>query len=382
MGDECPVSVVWDPRFLDYDFGEGHPFTERSRALATKLLEHTGFFAGGHNRLVNSVEPAKEETLLHFHTKPYLSKVRRESSAPEPGMLDQGDTPAFPGVFEASARIVSGTLGALKTVISDPKTHAVNFSGGLHHAAPGRASGFCVFNDIGISISTAFKEGLVGKVAYIDIDAHHGDGVMYGFYTDGRVLDIDFHQDGRTLFPGSGFPQETGEGEGKGVKLNLSLPPGSGDETFIPLFEKVVPACIRDFKPDLIIMQSGIDGHAGDPLAHLNYTAKSYQKAISTLHGLAHEVCGGRILMLGGGGYSPASVPLTLAMEAIMLRGHEPPAHGGALPKEWIEDFKMLIDDEPPRAWGDEPAPITTKRDDSTVPKVLKDLAQHLGRQF
>ncbi|EQD44777.1 Histone deacetylase superfamily, partial [mine drainage metagenome] len=171
--------------------------------------------------------------------------------------LDHGDTPAFPGCFEEAARIVEGTVRAVDFALAE-RGRAFHPAGGLHHAHRDAASGFCIFNDVAVGVERAVSAG--HRVAYLDIDAHHGDGVMYGFYDSGRVLDIDVHQDGRTLFPGTGAVSEIGAGDGEGRKVNVPLPPGAGDETLVPLVARLVPTLLRDFRPDLIVVQHGADG--------------------------------------------------------------------------------------------------------------------------
>ena len=189
--------------------------------------------------------------------------------------LDAGDTPSFSGCFEAAARIAEGAACAVDFTL-EHKAPSFHPAGGLHHAHPDRASGFCIFNDVALAVGRAVAAG--HRVVYIDIDAHHGDGVMYGYYSSGRVLDIDFHQDGRTLFPGTGTTDETGLADGNGLKVNLPLPPGPGDEALGPLFQWIVPPLVRSFRPDLIVVQHGADGHVGDPLTALQYTSRVYRR--------------------------------------------------------------------------------------------------------
>ncbi len=203
------LTVIWDERFRAYDFGAGHPFQMSSRGLAARLLETT-VPDDGTVAWVRDVPPTPATELATFHTPEYLRLVERSSSARHPVFLDTGDTPAFPGCWEASARVVGGTRRGIE-LAREGNAPVLQPGGGLHHAHPDRASGFCIFNDVALGIRHALDAG--DRVAYIDIDAHHGDGVMYGFFDTGRLLDIDFHQDGRTLFPGTGFPSETGQGD-------------------------------------------------------------------------------------------------------------------------------------------------------------------------
>jgi acetoin utilization protein AcuC len=186
--------------------------------------------------------------------------------------------------------------------------HGINISGGLHHAHGDRASGFCVFNDPAMSVAYLKGKYHLEKVMYLDIDAHHGDGVMYGFYSDPRLLDVDFHEDGRYLFPGTGFTHETGEKEGAGLKINIPAPPDTGDEPYLAVFREIVPPLVRAYRHEFILVQCGADSHADDLLAHLQLTTRTYEEILTSMHKLAHEVASGRIVAFGGGGYNPVNV--------------------------------------------------------------------------
>ncbi len=380
----CSHSLVWDEGFLEYDFGPSHPFTERSRALAVELLEASGRPPEPHAlHHIRSVLPASRKTLERFHSPDYLERLEEVSFAPDGRFLDRGDTPAFPGCFAASAHVVGGTLRALGQVLEGHTRHAANLAGGLHHASPGGASGFCILNDAAVAIREALETHRLQRVAYIDIDAHHGDGVMYGLYEDGRVLDIDFHQDGRTLFPGTGFVQETGRADGAGLKVNLPLPPGAGDEALIPLFARVVPPLLRTFRPELIVLQNGVDGHAGDPLAHLQYTMEGYHFIVRRLHELAHELSGGRLLQLGGGGYLAENVARVLASTTASLAGWELPKDPDTpLAESWRASFERRTGYPSPRLWGEGPplnrSPWTHSRQESLVEEIQRALGVSL----
>ena len=250
--------------------------------------------------------PATDDNLLLFHTPEYVSLVRKSSALGE-GYLDFADTPSFRGVYEASLYQVGNTLNGLRLLLEGELDHFFNPVGGLHHAREGTASGFCVFNDAAIAIKLALSRRGIPRVAYVDIDAHHGDGVFYGFETDQRVIIGDVHEDGRFLFPGTGSEDETGKGEAKGTKLNVPLRPGAGDEEFIRAFDRV-EEFVRGFGPSLILLQCGADGLMGDPITNLHYSAAAHAYASKRMHALAHEACGGRILAMGGGGYDPVNV--------------------------------------------------------------------------
>ncbi|MDA4126503.1 MAG: acetoin utilization protein AcuC [Thaumarchaeota archaeon] len=247
-----------------------------------------------------------EEDLLVFHTKEFVDHVKDASKKGE-GQLDSGDTPAFSGMFEASLYPVGNTLMGLRLIFEEKVDHFFNPVGGLHHASPSEARGFCVFNDSAIAISRALNNFKLKKIAYVDIDAHHGDGVYYEFEQDPRVVIGDIHEDGRYLYPGTGAETESGTGSGLGTKMNIALPPGSGDTEFFEAFDRV-EEFVRRSKPEMIFFQCGADGLSGDPITDLRYTGEAHAYASRKLHLLAHEECGGRILAMGGGGYDPANV--------------------------------------------------------------------------
>jgi acetoin utilization protein AcuC len=287
---------------------------------------------------------ATDDELLLFHTADYLDLVKSESSRGG-GFLDAGDTPAFKGCYEASALATGASLTAVDLVMSGKAAHAMNISGGLHHAHPARASGFCIFNDPAVSIAYLKKKYGVKKILYLDVDAHHGDGVMYGFYSDGAVLDIDFHEDGLHLFPGTGFTSEVGKDEGKGLKVNIPLPPFTDDNVYLPLFRDIVPHAVRKFRPEILLLQCGADSHANDLLAHLQLTTRAYLEVTNTVHELAHEVGGGRLVVFGGGGYNQANVARAWVLVAAALTETKLPDH---TPHSWRKLFETLVGEEAP----------------------------------
>ncbi len=385
----CPFTLHWQDGFLRYDFGPDHPFTEVSRHLSVRLLEALGFFRSQWTHSPPLLEdpgpPASREEIETFHTPGYISRLEHISEGTRTVLLDGGDTPGFPGCLDASARIVGGTLRAVDSVLGGGTLHAFQPAGGLHHAAPDRASGFCILNDLAISLHRALEGPRpVERVAYVDVDAHHGDGVMYGFYEDARVLDIDFHQDGRTLFPGTGRMEETGEGCARGFKVNVPLPPLAGDEAFIPLFQRIVPPLLRDYRPGLIVMQTGVDGHVGDPLAHLQYTPRAYEAAVRTVHDLAHELCGGKLVVTGGGGYLASNVTRIYARTAVLLSG-QTLFHGpeGPLPEAWREEFsRRTAGEEAPMSWGEIPPVTPSPWTPRETLRVVQGLERALGREL
>jgi acetoin utilization protein AcuC len=374
------LTVVWDDRYHAYDLGPDHPFSERSRALAADLLASASQTHDPSSiEWIRRVSPAPRSLLETFHRPEYVEYVERASGFMTPILLDAGDTPSFPGCFEEAARIVAGADQALARVMETSRP-AFHPAGGLHHARPERASGFCIFNDVAIAVARAASAG--HRVAYVDIDAHHGDGVMYGFYDSGRVLDIDIHQDGRTLFPGTGFPVESGDGDGAGLKVNAPLPPLSGDEALLPLFRRLVPPLVREFRPEVIVLQHGVDGHVGDALAQLQYTPPAYAEIDATMLALAREVAGGRLLVTGGGGYRPSAVSRVLARAGLLLAGFPAPPDDERLPESWREQYQTAIGEAAPRTWVDPEERVSSGWRPEHEAKLIGELEAALGQRF
>lgn len=304
----CQTAVFFGDALARYGFGGSHPWgTDRIYAFWSKLQgENVG------SVIVVEPELAGEKAALSFHDREYVKLVRAASK--HGGVpLDSGDTPAFEGVFEASLYVVGSTLAALDMAVTGRDRagrkieHAFNPIGGLHHARRDTAGGFCVFNDIGIAIIAAREKYGIKRIAYVDIDAHHGDGVFYEFEDDPLLFFADIHEDGRYLYPGTGSAGETGAGQAAGTKINMPLEPGAGDDDFIAAFGRV-EQFVDNSKPELIILQCGADSLAGDPITHLRYTPKAHRHAADALHRLAHKHCQGRIIALGGGGYNMANI--------------------------------------------------------------------------
>ncbi len=301
----CKLEVAWGYESEQYSFPRGHPLNNTRTELFVNSLRQLSLEKLGSLKLAKPVLATEEEIEL-FHTKDYVEFVKLKSKIGE-GYLDYGDTPAFPGVYEASSYTVGTTLFGMKRILEKKTDHFFNPIGGLHHARRDRAGGFCVFDDAAVGISRAINDLGMRKVAYVDIDAHHGDGVYYGFENDPRVIIGDIHEDGRFLYPGTGFANECGKDEALGTKLNIPLPPGSGDEKFIEAFDQV-EKFVRDSKPEFIFLQCGADGLSGDPITQLRYSSKAHAHAARKLHEMSHELCGGRLLAMGGGGYNPRNV--------------------------------------------------------------------------
>jgi acetoin utilization protein AcuC len=296
--DMSSVAVVVSERLARYGFGDGHPFGPDRLAAFVREFE-----ARGLDRRVRVLEPrtATDEELRAFHSPAYLEFVR-ERSASGSGFLDAGDTPAFRGVYEAAACVVGATLSVMEAIMRGECRRAFVPIAGLHHAARDRAAGFCVFNDCGVAIELLKRAGLK-RVGYVDIDAHHGDGVFYAFEEDAAVVFADLHEDGRYLYPGTGALEERGRGLAEGTKLNIPLPPGADDEVFARVWPHVT-AHLEKFAPEFIILQCGADSVEGDPITHLRFTPRVHGRAARELAALADRLGHGRVLALGGGGYN------------------------------------------------------------------------------
>jgi acetoin utilization protein AcuC len=300
------AAIVHDLALESYGFGGDHPFNPLRIRLTLELCEALGLLAG--YPFVAS-EPATDEDLVTVHSLTYVRMVQkagRGEGAPWDLMhygLGTGDNPTFSDMHDACARVVGAVLESCRLVVRGEATHAMCISGGLHHALRSTASGFCVYNDAGVAIARLKEEHPGIRIAYVDTDAHHGDGVQWMFYQDPEVLTVSMHESGRYLFPGTGGVDERGRNGGIGYSVNVPLEPFTDDESWISCFEAVVPGVLRAFEPDLILSQNGCDGHILDPLTHLSATTHLYEYIPRRVHELAHELCDGRWVATGGGGY-------------------------------------------------------------------------------
>ena len=305
------VAIVRDETLADYNFGEGHPMAPIRVQLAWRLAYDMGLFRAPNARLLTRVEPAGVHDLVKIHTPDFLSAVRTAGHTGNPGDprfgMGTDDVPVFPHMHEASAHLCGATLAVVKEVYEGRAEHGVNISGGMHHSMPDRAAGFCVYNDVAVAIRWLLDQG-VKKIAYVDVDAHHGDGVEAAFYDDPRVLTISLHENGRTLFPGTGWPGDTGGPHAPGTAVNVALPAGTGDNQWLRAFNAVVPDLLEAFEPEFLVTQHGCDSHFEDPLAHLLLSVDGQRSSYHSLHRLAHRVAGGRWVAVGGGGYAVVEV--------------------------------------------------------------------------
>ena len=323
------LRLAWDDAFLGYDFGEAHPMSPLRLELTERLVRDLGLLshAGVH---VAGADVAPDEVLTTAHTPQYLDAVKA-ASAKEPDLdaatlhagLGTEDVPVFFGMHDASATIAAATRDVALAVWSGEATHGVNFAGGLHHAMPDRASGFCVYNDIAVAIKALLDAG-ARRVAYVDVDVHHGDGVERIFWDDPRVMTISLHETGRVLFPGTGDPTDIGGPKAYGDAVNVAFPPGTGDAAWLRAFHAVVPPMLRAFGPDVLVTQHGCDSHALDPLAHMALSLDCQRASYEALHELAHEVAGGRWVATGGGGYEIIDVVPRAWAHLVGIAAHQP----------------------------------------------------------
>jgi acetoin utilization protein AcuC len=293
------VVLISGPEIARYGFPQDHPFGPDRHGAFMAQLEQSPVAARLERRPPRQATRAELE---YFHTPQYIDRVS-ELSKRGSGFLDAGDTPAFPGVYEAAASVVGGTLEALAAIVAGPARRAFIPIGGLHHATRSGAAGFCVFNDCGVAIEAARRLHGIRRVAYVDIDAHHGDGVFYAFETDPELKFVDLHEDGRFLYPGTGSRSETGRGPAQGTKLNIPLPPGADDAVFLAAWQEA-ERYLEAAQPELILLQCGADSLGGDPITHLRLTAEAHAHAARRLAALADRHAGGRVLGMGGGGYN------------------------------------------------------------------------------
>jgi len=334
--------VVWSTELLGYDFGPGHPMSSDRIDMTIALAAGLGLLERPDVEVV-AADEASDDVLATVHEPAYIAAVRAAAASGEPDEargLGTEDNPVFPLMHAASARVVAGSVEAALAVWRGEARHAVNVGGGLHHAMPGAASGFCVYNDAAVAIRAVLAAG-AERVAYVDLDAHHGDGVQAVFWDDPRVLTVSLHETGARLFPGTGFAREIGGPGAEGSAVNVALPSGTGDTGWLRALDAVVPPLLREFAPDLLVTQHGCDTHRLDPLTTLRTSVDGQRVAAELLHGLAHETARGRWLALGGGGYARAEVVPRVWAHVIGLATHRPVDPATPLPDMWCDAVRQ-----------------------------------------
>ena len=349
------LRLVWDESFTRYDFGEGHPMHPSRLELTARLVRDLGLLSHAGVQVVGP-EPATDEQLQLVHDAEYVEAVKLASVHPstidEARGLGTADVPVFEGMHEASARIVSGTVDVARAVWHGEARHGVNFTGGMHHAMPDHASGFCVYNDTAIAIKALLAEG-AERIVYVDIDVHHGDGVEKVFWDDPRVMTISLHETGRVLFPGTGFSGDVGGPRAAGAAVNVAFPPGTSDGPWLRAFHAVVPALVRSFEPQIIFSQHGCDSHALDPLAHMALSLDGQVESYKAVHELAHETCDGRWVAVGGGGYELVDVVPRAWAHLVGIAEHHPVEPTSPVPAVWREYVRERFGRQSPQRMTD-----------------------------
>ena len=369
---------VWDDRLSSYDFGPGHPLAPIRVLLARRLIDDLGVLRHANVRTLGPVRLAEIEDVLRVHTVGYVQAVQHASV--DPTVVDAAhglgtaDNPVFPGMHEASLRVCGATMHAVQAVYSGECDHAVNLAGGLHHAMPAAAEGFCIYNDIGVGIGWLLAQGLE-RIAYVDVDVHHGDGVQAMFYNDPRVLTISLHESPKTLFPHTGWPHESGGPKAGGSAVNVALPAGTGDQGFLRALHAVVPDVLEAFRPQILVTQQGVDMHVEDPLAHLTVSLDGLRMGMQALHKWAHRYADGRWVVVGGGGYSWENVvPRAWTHLVAEVAGH-PIEPESEVPQTFIEYVRHALDAMPPARMTDGRKPWPKRFDDGYNPEDPIDQA-------
>jgi acetoin utilization protein AcuC len=343
MEPTCRACLVYDESLTAYDFGPHHPMNPIRVDLTVALAAGLGVL--DHLPTVPAPD-ATEDDLATVHEPALIEAVMAAGEDPTHVDLSRGlgtdDDPTFPRMHEASRHVVGASIEAARQVWSGSVDHAANIAGGLHHAMPDRASGFCVYNDVAVAIRWLLDNG-AKKVAYVDVDVHHGDGVEAIFYDDPRVLTISLHETGQMLFPGTGFPADSGGPDALGSAVNVALPPGTSDAGWLRAFHAVVPALVREFEPDVLVTQQGCDSHRDDPLAHLTLSVDGQRASYQALHELAHEAAGGRWVAFGGGGYAIVDVVPRSWTHLLSVVSGRPLDAALETPESWRSEVTNLL---------------------------------------
>ncbi|MHA1562006.1 MAG: acetoin utilization protein AcuC [Promethearchaeota archaeon] len=355
------VGFIYTTNFSQYNFGSGHPLTPKRIELTYDLMKIYNLFENPNLKLITP-RSATEEEVLRIHKASYLNKLKELNNVggdsiyqgfPKFG-LGPGDNPIFPGMYDAAMAVCGASLTAADYILKENNSRSFNITGGLHHAMPEMASGFCLLNDVAVAIQHILDNSPKGtKIMYLDIDCHAGDGVQWIFYDRSDVLTLSFHQDGRTLFPGSGTLEENGKGKGKGYALNVPLLPGTIDSVYLNIFEKIVPEVMETYSPDYLVCQLGVDTHFSDPITNLGLSTTGHEQIFKIIQQNVPKYCNNKFLGLGGGGYNIGVVARSWTMFLAELLDVK---IGDPLPEKWVELFN--------EKWG---------YSQETAPEVLRD---------
>ena len=384
-----PCTFVFDPLELNYRFHDKHPFNQKRLDTTLSLLHYASALP---TSSIQSPRAAMYDELSLIHTADYIQAVQLASAPnPSPELLARvehygiatEDTPCFPGMHDAAAYTVGGSLLAADLVMTGKAAHTLHLAGGLHHAFASKGAGFCVYNDAAIAIAH-LRKSYGARVLYVDTDVHHGDGVQMAFYTDPDVCTFSIHETGKYLFPGTGGVQERGEDHGFGWSINLPMEPYTEDESWVTCFRDTLERILHAFKPDVIVSQHGCDAHAFDPLSHIHCSMNIYMQIPQLLHEAAHIWCGGKWIALGGGGYNIWQVVprawsllwLTMIDHPLIKELHK--TRDLPLPPKWIEQWSTASPDKLPTTWLDpveDWSPMPRRKAIESHNKVVKELA-------
>lgn len=341
---------------MAYHFGDSHPMHPSRLDLTMRLSRELGLIDLPNITLLEP-EMASDEQLVTVHDRDYIAAVRRASANPaEPNAsvgLGTDDNPLFAGIHEASARLAGGTLAAAEAVLAGTALHAVNFGGGMHHAARGKASGFCIYNDTAVAIQRLLDGG-VSRVLYIDVDAHHGDGTEAIFWNDPRVMTVSLHESGMSLFPGTGFANEIGGPDAAGTAVNVAVPARTTDAAWLRAFHAVVPQIAAAFEPDVIVSQHGCDGHRDDMLSNLKLSVDGQRQNMLDIADLADRLCGGRWIATGGGGYNLTHVVPRAWSHLVAIAAGRPVPLRTPVPQPWRDYVGDRYGADAPALMGDD----------------------------
>ena len=379
---ECsgPTTVVFDKSLTEYNFGPSHPMSPLRVDLTMRLAEELGVLE--RLRMVDA-PIATSEQIATVHDEALIEAVIKAGTTPGWVDLSRGlgteDDPVFHDMHLASAHVVGASLEAFRQVWSGESLHSLNIAGGLHHAMPDRAAGFCIYNDVAVGIKQLLADG-AARVAYVDVDVHHGDGVEKIFYDDPRVLTISLHETGQMLFPGTGFHTDSGGEGAEGLAVNVALPPGTGDAGWLRAFHAVVPPVLRAFDPDVLVTQHGCDSHMDDPLAHLMLSVDGQRAAYIALHELAHEVADGRWVATGGGGYAIVEVVPRAWTHLLAIAGGQPLDPSTPTPPQWRAHVESVIGATAPHRMTDGRTPAFRDWASGYDPEAWLDRAVHATR--
>ncbi|WP_243090347.1 acetoin utilization protein AcuC [Thermus neutrinimicus] len=372
--------VIYRDEYRLYNFGPGHPFSPVRLEMLTSLLQALGVW-----KEPLAPREATREEVLSVHSERLVRRVEAASRGERVPDLEHyglgtGDTPVFPGMDRAARILVGGTLEGARRILAGEK-RVLQLGGGLHHAQYDRSSGFCVYNDLSVAIRHLTRAGL--RVAYLDIDVHHGDGVQWIHYEEEEVLTLSLHESGRYLFPGTGHVHEIGRGEGVGRKLNLPLEPFTEDESYLEAFEALVPWALGAFRPDVLVVQAGADAHFLDPLADLLLTTRAYARIFPLILDYAEAYAGGRVLFTLGGGYSLDATVRVWALLYHVFHGLPLPER---LPEGWLREWEGRLGQPLTPTLHDPHAPYPEiprrqeieKRNRLTLERLMELLRSHL----